>query len=200
MGSPAFTLTVNGTNFVPGSVVNFNGNPRQTVFFSATLVYAQITAADVANIGAATITVTNPAPGGGNSNGLTLNISSIANPVPVLANINPNLVIAGDAEFVLTVIGSNFVPGAAITFNGVPRQTTFLSPNELTALIPAAAIADPGTAGSRSGTRSGSRSHPGFDPLVLYPRALLRQAREPRTESQKTSFPPSPCLGEGARG
>lgn len=146
VGSPAFTLTVNGSNFVPGSVVNFNGSPRQTVFFSATLVYAQITAADVANIGAATITVTNPAPGGGNSNGLTLNISSISNPVPVLANINPNLVIAGDTEFVLTVIGSNFVPGAAITFNGIPRQTTFLSPSELTALIPAEAIANPGTA------------------------------------------------------
>lgn len=146
VGSPAFTLTVNGTNFVPGSVVNFNGSPRQTVFFSATLLYAQITAADVANIGAATITVTNPAPGGGNSNGLTLNISSISNPVPVLANINPNLVIAGDTEFVLTVLGSNFVPGAAITFNGIPRQTTFLSPSELTTLIPAEAIANPGTA------------------------------------------------------
>ncbi len=146
VGSPAFTLTINGANFVPGAVVNFNGSPRQTVFFSASQVFAQITAADVANVGSATITVTNPAPGGGNSNGLTLTISSTPNPVPVLTNINPNLVIAGDADFVLTVLGSSFVPGATINFNGVPRQTTFISPGELTALIPAADVADPGTA------------------------------------------------------
>jgi len=146
VGSPAFTLTVNGSNFVPGSVVNFNGSPRQTVFFSATLLYAQITAADLASVGSATITVTNPAPGGGNSNGLPLNISAILNPVPVLGAVNPNLVIAGDSEFVLTASGTNFVPGAFITFNGVPRQTTFLSPSELTALIPAEDIATPGVA------------------------------------------------------
>ena len=145
VGSPAFTLTVNGSNFVPGAVVNFNGSPRQTVFFSASQVFAQITAADVANVGSATITATNPGPGGGNSNGLTLNISSTPNPVPVLTNINPNLVIAGDPDFVLTVLGSNFVPGAAINFGGVLRQTTFISPSELTALIPAADIANPGT-------------------------------------------------------
>ena len=146
VGSPTFTLTINGSNFVPGAVANFNGSPRQTIFFSASQVFAQITAADVANVGSATITVTNPAPGGGTSNGLTLSISQIQNPVPVLTNINPNLVIAGDGDFVLTTLGSNFAPGASIVFNGVPRQTTFISPGELTALIPAADIASSGTA------------------------------------------------------
>ena len=29
-GGPSFTLTVNGTDFVPGSVVNWNGSPLAT--------------------------------------------------------------------------------------------------------------------------------------------------------------------------
>lgn len=144
-GSPAFTLTINGSNFVPGAIVNFNGSPRQTVFFSASQVFAQITAADVANVGSATITVVNPAPGGGASNGLTLSISSTPNPVPVLVSISPNSVIAGDSDFVLTVTGTNFVPGAVVTFGGNARQTTFVSPTELKAQITAADVANSGT-------------------------------------------------------
>jgi len=33
-GGPAFTLTVNGTGFVSGSTVNWNGSPRTTTFVS----------------------------------------------------------------------------------------------------------------------------------------------------------------------
>ncbi|MEK7832564.1 MAG: IPT/TIG domain-containing protein [Acidobacteriota bacterium] len=144
-GSPNFTLTVNGANFVPGAVVNFNGSPRQTAFFSASQLFAQISAADVANVGSATITVTNPAPGGGASNGLTLAISSTPNPVPTLLSVNPNGAIAGDGDFTLIVTGTNFVPGAVVTFGGTARPTTFVSPTELRAHIMAEHVASPGT-------------------------------------------------------
>ena len=43
VGGVAFTLTVNGTNFVSGAVVNFNGNAKTTTFVSATQVTAAIT-------------------------------------------------------------------------------------------------------------------------------------------------------------
>jgi hypothetical protein len=66
-GSGAFTLTVYGANFVPGAVVNWNYQPRSTVFISAHELQAHILATDVANNTAGTITVTNPPPGGGNS-------------------------------------------------------------------------------------------------------------------------------------
>jgi hypothetical protein len=139
-------LTVNGTGFVPGAVVNFNGSPRQTSFFSASQVFAQLSAADVANVGTATITVTNPAPGGGASNGLTLSISSIQNPVPTLTALSPGSAVAGDPTFTLTVNGSNFVPGAVVLFNGNPRPTTFVSPTQLTAQINDTDVANSGTA------------------------------------------------------
>ncbi|HXM20638.1 MAG TPA: VCBS repeat-containing protein [Terriglobales bacterium] len=62
-----FTLTVYGAGFATGAVVNWNGTPRSTTFVSARELQAQILASDVAHPTAGYITVTNPAPGGGNS-------------------------------------------------------------------------------------------------------------------------------------
>jgi len=67
-GSATFTLTVNGTGFVSGATVNWNGNARTTTFVSSSQVTATINATDVATAGTATVTVSNPAPGGGSSN------------------------------------------------------------------------------------------------------------------------------------
>ena len=67
-GSVAFTLTVNGTGFVSGATVNWNGNARTTTFVSSSRLTATINAADVATAGTASVTVSNPAPGGGVSN------------------------------------------------------------------------------------------------------------------------------------
>jgi hypothetical protein len=66
-GSGAFTLTVYGANFVPGAVINWNYQPRSTTFVSARELQAQILATDVATDTAGMISLTNPAPGGGNS-------------------------------------------------------------------------------------------------------------------------------------
>ena len=68
-GGAQFTLTVNGSNFVPGSVVRWNGNKRPTTYVSATQLTATSAASLIAASGSATVTVFNPAPGGGTSNG-----------------------------------------------------------------------------------------------------------------------------------
>src|ERR1035438_1199136 len=47
-GSSGFNLTVNGTGFVSGSVVNWNGSPRTTTFVTASQLTASISATDVA--------------------------------------------------------------------------------------------------------------------------------------------------------
>jgi len=78
-GSAAFTLTVNGSNFVNGSEVRWNGAGRTTSYVSATRLTASILAADVATAGSASITVVNSAPGGGTSNAITFRV---AIPVP----------------------------------------------------------------------------------------------------------------------
>ncbi len=68
VGGPAFTLTVNGTDFLRSSVVHWNGSARPTTYVSDTRLTASISAADIATIGLANVTVINPAPSGSTSN------------------------------------------------------------------------------------------------------------------------------------
>jgi VCBS repeat protein/IPT/TIG domain-containing protein len=67
-GGSGFTLTVNGTGFVSGSTVNWNGSPRTTTFISSSQVTAAILSSDIATATTASVTVVSPAPGGGRSN------------------------------------------------------------------------------------------------------------------------------------
>lgn len=71
-GGVAFTLTVNGTNFVSNSVVRWNGADRATSFVNSGQVTATVTVADIAAASSTgSVTVFNPAPGGGTSNAAT---------------------------------------------------------------------------------------------------------------------------------
>jgi len=72
VGGPAFTLTVTGTNYVPGSVVQWNGADRATTYVSATQLTAVIPATDLLTAGTARVTVFNSPPGGGMSNSMSL--------------------------------------------------------------------------------------------------------------------------------
>ncbi|HEY3204475.1 MAG TPA: PQQ-dependent sugar dehydrogenase [Thermoanaerobaculia bacterium] len=81
-GDPDFTLTVNGTGFVYGSVIRWNGSDRPTTFVSATKLTAAIPASDIAAAGTASVSVFNPAPGGGLSNAQTFNINPTFLDVP----------------------------------------------------------------------------------------------------------------------
>jgi len=62
-GASAFTLTVNGANFVRGATVQWNGSSRVTTLVSSTQLTAKILATDVATAGTATIQVVNGASG-----------------------------------------------------------------------------------------------------------------------------------------
>ncbi|WP_210521113.1 choice-of-anchor D domain-containing protein [Hymenobacter terricola] len=65
VGGADITLTVNGTNFVTGSTVTFNGVSRVTTFVSVTRLTVAVLAADIATIGSYNVAVTTAAPGGG---------------------------------------------------------------------------------------------------------------------------------------
>lgn len=82
-GGAAFTLSVNGTGFVSRSVVNWNGSARTTTFVSNSKLTTSISASDIANAGTASVTVINPAPGGGSSNVAFLPITTAAGTVVV---------------------------------------------------------------------------------------------------------------------
>jgi sugar lactone lactonase YvrE len=71
VGSAGFTLSLSGSNFVPTSVVQWNGSPRVTTFVNGNQLTAAILPADVQSLGNNTVTVFNPSPGGGTSSAST---------------------------------------------------------------------------------------------------------------------------------
>jgi hypothetical protein len=145
-GSGAFNLTITGTNFVPQSVVRWNGADRPTTYVSPTQIQAQIAAGDVASQGSASVTVFNPAPGGGASAAQTFTVTAPANnPVPVATTLSPSSVPSGSGAFTLTVTGSGFAPSSVVRWNGANRSTTFVSATQLQAQITAGDTASSGT-------------------------------------------------------
>ena len=144
-GGAGFTLTVNGTNFASSALVRWNGTNRATTFVSPTQLTATIAAADIATAGNATVSVFNPAPGGGTSGNLTFSITIPNNPAPVATSLAPSSGTAGGASFTLTVNGSSFVNGSTVRWNASNRTTTFVSANQLTATINASDIAAAGS-------------------------------------------------------
>jgi hypothetical protein len=83
-GSADLTLTLTGSGFIASSVVNWNGAALTTTYVSSTQLQAIIPAAELADEGSDTITVVNPAPGGGTSNALSFTVT----PVPPTAGIS----------------------------------------------------------------------------------------------------------------
>ncbi len=75
-GGAAFTLTVNGTNFVSGATIQWNGSALATSFVNSTQLTAAISASDVATAGTVSVTVANPSPGGATSGALTFTINA----------------------------------------------------------------------------------------------------------------------------
>jgi hypothetical protein len=85
-GGAAFALTVQGSSFVPSSVVRWNGSDRTTTYVSSLELQAAIPASDLATGGNVQVTVFNSAPVGGLTSALTLQVSSFttaANPPSV---------------------------------------------------------------------------------------------------------------------
>lgn len=105
-GPAGFRLTVNGTGFVSGAVVHWNGSPRATTFVSQSRLTANILSFDVASSHTASVTVLNPGPGGGTSNTVFFPVT-----LPV------NLLFAGSAF--PTAAG----PASAIVLSGAEDRT-----------------------------------------------------------------------------
>ncbi len=100
-GAPGLTVTVNGTGFVPGSVVYWNATPRITQWTGNSQLSASLTAADVAAPGTGSVSVVNPGPGGGQSNVVWLPVAYPSPaPVPAVSTIQassgPSSVVAAD--------------------------------------------------------------------------------------------------------
>lgn len=145
-GGNALSVTITGYNFMSSSSVQWNGSARTTTYSSSTQLQVQLTATDIATPGSATVNVTNPTPGGGNSGSAEFTINPASNPAPQLQASDPSSVNAGSGGITFTVYGSNFIPTSVIQWNGVTLATSYLSESYLEAQVPASSLSNPGIA------------------------------------------------------
>src|SRR5207302_11136612 len=114
-GTNGTAVTITGSGFIATSGAQWNNGSLTTTFVSSTELQVALTTADIASGGTGQITVTNPAPGGGQSSALTFTIN---NPIPTLTAISPSSITLLSAGSVLTLNGSGFVAASAVTWNG----------------------------------------------------------------------------------
>lgn len=74
-GSADIIFTVYGSNFIPTSVIQWNGVALTTSYLSESYLEAQVPASNLSNPGVAEVVVVNPGPGGGTSTSLLFGIN-----------------------------------------------------------------------------------------------------------------------------
>jgi len=114
-GSSTLTLTVDGTGFTSGSSVLWNGQTLPTTFVSGGQMTATVDSSLIQQLGWAQVSVTTPAPGGGQSSALPLHIYQVLN-VPANA--------------------INFDPFTRKLYAVLPSSSTSISGNSLVAIDP----------------------------------------------------------------
>jgi uncharacterized protein (TIGR03437 family) len=131
---PSLALTVNGSGFGAGAIVQWNGSALGTGFVSATRLTATVPSNLIALPGIATVAVLS---GGTASNGVSFTVTP---PNPAITSLSPASVIVGSPAFTLTVNGTRFVSGATVQIGSAILPTTFISATQLTALVPASLV------------------------------------------------------------
>ncbi len=154
-GSPSFTLTVQGTNIVPNTRIEWDGTPLPTIVDSPTSARATI-ASGMLNA-AGVIPVQLRTPSNALSNVLNFTITGIT---PSITNITPPTVSAGSPQTVFTVDGSGFEIRVTALWNGTPVTTAFFSPTRAFVTIPANLLQAPGTAQLQMRNPTGPASAP----------------------------------------
>ena len=132
-GGPSYVLTVNGTNFLANSVIDWNGTALTTTFVNSQQLTATVSASAIAQGSTAQVAVYTPAPGGGSSASATL---TVASPIPVatisastLSFANTTQTIASSAQtVVLTSSGTAPLTITGITVTGDFQRPTHAAP------------------------------------------------------------------------
>lgn len=149
-------VRVMGSGFVPGSAVWFQHSERVTRYVSATELEAVLTAADLAEPGTFTLTVTSPSPGGGISASVPF---TVVPPVPVLTMLPSNGASAGRPGFPLVVYGTGFMRNSVVQWNGQARPTSYVSSTRLEMVVTGADVAALGVAQVSVHTPGGGTSN-----------------------------------------
>ncbi len=129
-GDPGFNLVLAGTNFMAGSQVFWDGSARATTFVSAAEVRAAIPTSDLAQADVVGVSVTNPAPGGGESAVKLFTINPRAQIPAGGPRIRYLAPVRGLAGGKFTLQGTGFAPST-----GANRVSFFVPGSEVQATL-----------------------------------------------------------------
>jgi uncharacterized protein (TIGR03437 family) len=155
-GSPAFSLTVNGSGFVSGAIVQWNGSTLATTFVSATQLTAEVPAANNANAVSANITVLNPGSAASNALTFTVSAASLARPVVqrvlnaasytqtlapgTWASIFGTQLAVSTASAPTVPLPLTLAEVSSVTVGGVAAPLSYVSPGQINFVIPFEAV------------------------------------------------------------
>lgn len=130
-GSNETEITIEGSGFIKSSSVSFLHATPYTLyaeFIDNHNLKATIPKDLLLNAGSFQITVTNPAPDGGISSPVNLQIN---NPVPSISAIDPLETKTNIQNLVLTIYGAGFFEDTEIYFADVKKPISYISPTKL---------------------------------------------------------------------
>ena len=141
-GSTGVVLTLTGQNFIDASVAFWNGQPRATAVQDANTLQMTLLDADVAAAVYGNVQVGNPAPGGGISGSVSVQVRP---PAPTLTSIDPVSVPLDSAPFTMTLTGTGFTANSQVLINGSAtyRTVTYVSATTLQLAVDATLLQTP---------------------------------------------------------
>ena len=116
-GGPAFTLSVSGSGFASGATIDFNGVPLATTFIDRGHLSALVQAANVATAQTASVTVVNPAPGGGSSNAVLFQVGAPETTISFSNAVNSPLQIPEPLAMSVADFNQDGKPDLAVAAN-----------------------------------------------------------------------------------
>ena len=136
-GSSAFKISVSGSGFLPGAVVQLKSTALVTTWLSSTMLTAQVQPTQIAAPAQISVVVKNPGSPSKVSGVKTLAVLG----APVISSLEPATLVAGSPALTLAVIGSGFLTGAVVTLGAIALPTTYQSASGLTAQVTAGQVA-----------------------------------------------------------
>lgn len=122
LGSQSLTLNISGTGFGYGTQLLWNGTTVPITLTSTNAISLTVGDPNLLVPGSVTLTASLPAPGGGSSNPVTL---QLLNPAPYNLFLSPSQIPVGSSPVGLLIMGDNRLPSSTVTWDGQPRTVTY---------------------------------------------------------------------------
>jgi hypothetical protein len=122
LGSQGLTLNISGTGFGYGTQLLWNGTAVPITLTSTSAISLTVIDPNLLVPGSVTLTASLPAPGGGTSNPVTL---QLLNPAPYNLSLSPSQLPAGSSSVGLLITGQNLLPSSTVTWDGQPRTAKY---------------------------------------------------------------------------